>query len=128
MNTLKKAATYCVLGVVLSLCSAMTASAETAQVRGTVYQVETDNVYVQAEDHTAVKVPVNNSVFRVRGVVTDVRALHNGDFVIADYTPEHLHFQPTNFYPELPHPRYRTVFRDGHYVRQSWDGGTWVDM
>ena len=127
MNTLKKAVCYCVLGVVLSLGSALAAGAETAQVRGTVYQVETDNVYVQAADHTAVKVPVWNSVFRVHGVVTDVRALHNGDYVIADYTPEHMHFEPTNLYPRLPQPRYRTVYRDGHYVRQGWDGGAWVD-
>ena len=127
MKIIKKAIACCVLGVVLSLCSALTASAETAQVRGTVYQVESDNVYVQAADHTAVKVPILNSVFRVHGVVTDVRALHHGDFVIADYTPEHMKFEPSNLYPQFPEPRYRTIYRAGHYVRQGWDGGAWID-
>jgi hypothetical protein len=127
MDNLKKAATYCVLGIGLSLCSALTASAETAQVRGTVYQVESDNVYVQAADHTAVKVPILNSVFRVHGIVTDVRSLHKGEFVVADYTPEHMKFEPSNVYPQLPEPRYRTIYRAGHYVHQGWDGGAWVD-
>lgn len=65
-----------------------TAAMARERVTGTVYQIAPTAVYVEAEDHTAVLVPISNAVFTSKGVPTDAAHLKIGNVVEADYEPE----------------------------------------
>ena len=129
MNCFMKCALMLVSTSALALSSVTGAFAEES-VAGRVYQIEPSNVYVEAGDHTAVKVPISSAIFTVRGVRTEVAGLRIGMPVEAVYTPDNM-MEPYDVIFVAPKTVNRVYLREyreeGRLIREYRENGDSVN-
>lgn len=75
------------LGLGLLLGHSLPCQADTLS--GRVHQIDSQEVFVQINDSTTVKVPVKDAVFRVHGEPVQAGSLLVGQHIVVDYTPLH---------------------------------------
>ncbi len=115
------------LALALTGVSLAQTSPSGTSLEGTVYQVESDAVYVMTPDTTAIKVPLS-ATFLVAGKPTPSGALHNGDRIRVEYAPEPIEIIAGPLPPSLQNPFYRRSIKRGALVLdQNFRDGVWVD-
>lgn len=101
------------------------------QFPATIYQVEPDSVYVEMEDHTAVRVKNGTARFLVNGAEVAPAGLKIGDPVVVRYVTGPDGPMPPSLYPYPAGTKgvhYQDVIENGKVVQYIWYGGRWHRM
>jgi hypothetical protein len=71
----------------LSLCAALAGPAAADHLKGQVYHVTNEDVYIRMDDGVVARVPMGTASFAFEGAVVPTSSLTVGQYVVADYTP-----------------------------------------
>jgi hypothetical protein len=100
-------------------------------IKGSVYQITPNDVYVEMADHTAVRVANDSATFLMHGAPIDITDLRRGYPVTVEYLPKTTVTTTTYRLSDLPRNPTGTVSvtRDtrsrGRVVHHYWADGSW---
>ena len=69
------------------LCGVLAGPASADLLKGHLYQLNSDDVYIRMDAGTVARVPVETATFEFEGAVVPTSSLAVGQYVVADYTP-----------------------------------------